>query len=76
MILQAIAEYVKSKERIEESALLQHFRLTKEGLSPMISILLQRGKLHKSIHQRGNKLSEQIFYSYSDQLKIPMVSVL
>ncbi|WP_169337496.1 FeoC-like transcriptional regulator, partial [Psychromonas hadalis] len=56
MILQAITDYVKSQGRIEESVLLQHFRLTEEGLSPMMSILLQCGKLHKSVHQRGDKL--------------------
>ena len=76
MILQSINDYIKNVERVGEDKLLAHFHLTREGLDPMISVLLKRGNIHKSVVQRGKNLPAQIFYSWSDTLLIPTVSVV
>ncbi|MCG6200909.1 FeoC-like transcriptional regulator [Psychromonas antarctica] len=76
MILQAISDYVKQAGRIEEKKLLKHFHLSSEGLMPMMAVLLKRGKIHKTINQRGDKLPPEIYYSWTETVQIPAVSVV
>ena len=76
MILQSINDYIKNAGRVEEEKLLKHFHLRREGLSPMMAVLLKRGKISKVIVQRGPGLPEQIFYSWSDTSLIPSISIV
>ncbi len=56
MILQAITEYVHAEGRVAEQKLLKHFYLSREGLDPMMAVLLKRGKIQKTINRRGHRL--------------------
>lgn len=76
MILSAISEYVKKAGRIEEKQLLKEFHLRKEGLSPMMAVLLKRGKIQKTIKLRGEKLDPEIYYTWSEKQQIPTVTVI
>ena len=76
MILQSIYEYVKKSERIEESALLTHFHLRKEGLDTLIEPLLKRSKVHKTVHQRGENLTPIIYYSCPAKQQIPSITIV
>ena len=76
MILQAIADYVKQAGRIEEKKLLKHFHLSSEGLEPMMAVLLKRGRIQKTIHQRGAKLAAEIYYSWAETAQIPTLTVV
>lgn len=76
MILQAIADYVKQAGRIEEKKLLNHFHLSSEGLAPMMAVLLKRGRIQKTINQRGAKLPPDIYYSWSETAQIPTLTVI
>jgi hypothetical protein len=76
MILQEISAYVKEAGRIEEKKLLKHFRLSSEGLAPMMSVLLKRGKIQKTIILRGEKLSPEIYYSWTETAQIPTLTVI
>jgi hypothetical protein len=76
MILQAITEYVQTKGRVEEQKLLKHFHLSREGLDPMMAVLLKRGKIHKTINRRGNSLPPEIYYSWTEAAQIPTLTVV
>jgi len=76
MILQKISDYVKQAGRIEEKKLLSHFNLSREGLAPMMAVLLKRGKIQKTVNQRGEKLPPEIFYSWCAIAQIPTVTVV
>jgi len=76
MILSAISEYVKNAGRIEEKQLLKHFHLRKEGLAPMMAVLLKRGKIQKTINKRGQRLKPEIYYSCSKKQQIPILTVV
>jgi hypothetical protein len=76
MILQEISDYVKEAGRIEEKKLLKHFHLSSEGLEPMMSVLLKRGKIQKTIIQRGERLPPEIFYSWTETAQIPTLTVI
>lgn len=76
MILSAISEYVKNAGRVEEKQLLKHFHIRTEGLSPMMAVLLKRGKIQKTINKRGEKLNPEIYYSWSEKQQIPMLTVV
>jgi len=76
MILQEISDYVEDAGRIEEKKLLAHFHLCSEGLEPMMAVLLKRGKIQKTINQRGNRLPPKIYYSWTDTAQIPTLTVI
>jgi hypothetical protein len=76
MILQEISDYVKEAGRIEENKLLKHFHLSSEGLEPMMSVLLKRGKIQKTINQRGGRLPPEIYYSWAENAQIPTLTVI
>jgi hypothetical protein len=76
MILQEISDYVKKAGRIEEKTLLKHFHLSRDGLAPMMSVLLKRGKIQKTIIQRGKSLPPDIFYSWTNTAQIPTLTVI
>lgn len=76
MILLAMSEYVQNAGRVEEKQLLKHFHLRAEGLAPMMAVLLQRGKIHKTINQRGEKLDPEIYYTCSKKQQIPILTVV
>ena len=76
MILQDIAHFIKISKRIEESVLLKHFHLSESSLAPMIAVLLKRGKIHKTVNQRGKNLSPVVYYSYHETASIPVMSLL
>jgi hypothetical protein len=76
MILQEIQQYIIDAKRVEEGVLLKHFHLSREGIAPMMTILLQRGKIHKTVSQRGKKLAPLVYYSYHHVASIPMMTVL
>ena len=76
MILQSIYEYVQKSRRIEESALLTHFHLRKEGLDTLIAPLLKRSKIHKTVHQRGENLTPIIYYSCPSKQQIPSITIV
>lgn len=76
MILQDISVYIKEGGRVKENKLLKHFHLSQEGLDPMMSVLLKRGKIHKTINQRGEKLSPKIYYSWTETAQIPTLIVI
>lgn len=76
MILQDITNYIKEQGRTSEIKLLKHFHLTSEGLEPMMSVLLKRGKIHKTINQRGSQLPPEIYYSWTDTAQIPTLTVI
>ena len=76
MILQDISRFIEISKRVEESVLLKHFHLTQSSLDPMIAVLLKRGKIHKTVNQRGKNLSPVVYYSYHETATIPVMSVL
>jgi len=76
MILQEISDYVEVAGRIEENKLLAHFHLCREGLEPMMAVLLKRGKIQKTINQRGKLLPPKIYYSWTDTAQIPTLTVI
>lgn len=76
MILLDISNYIEEQGRIEEVKLLKQFHLTSEGLEPMMAVLLKRGKIHKTINQRGNRLSPEVFYSWTETAQIPTLTVI
>jgi len=76
MILSAISEYVENAGRIEEQQLLKHFHLSREGLSPMMAVLLKRAKIQKTLNKRGETLPAKIYYSWSEKQQIPMMTVV
>jgi len=76
MILQSILEYVSQQGRIEESALLTHFHLRQEGLAPMIGVLVNLGKIQKTVHQRGGQLAPLVYYSCPLSKQIPAITIV
>ena len=76
MILQDISDFIKMKQCVDESALLKHFHLTESSLAPMIAILLKRGKIQKTINNRGKNLPAITRYSYHDTASIPVMTML
>ncbi|WP_354624945.1 FeoC-like transcriptional regulator [Psychromonas sp. MME2] len=76
MILQSLNDYIKAAKRVDEAVLLKHFRLTQEGLAPMMAVLLKRGYIQKTINQRGAKLTPIIYYSYVQVAQIPTLTVI
>ena len=76
MILQSIYEYVSEAGRVEESTLLTHFHLQQEGLNALMAPLLKRGKIQKTLHQRGEKLSPAIYYSCPSATQIPSMTII
>ncbi|AGH80659.1 hypothetical protein PCNPT3_03585 [Psychromonas sp. CNPT3] len=76
MILESIKQYVQQRERVSEACLLTHFHLSAQGLAPMMQVLLQRGKLYKTIHLQGDAGIQTIFYDYSPKKQIPIITTL
>lgn len=76
MILQSIYEYVEKLGRVEESTLLTHFHLRQEGLNALMAPLLKRGKIQKTLHQRGTKLDPIIYYSCPAKTQIPSLTII
>jgi hypothetical protein len=76
MILQLIFDYILQIGRIEESVLLRHFHLRQTGLNALISPLLRRGKIQKTVHQRGGALMPIIYYTCSSRDQIPSISIV
>ena len=76
MILQSIYNYVLEAGRVEESALLAHFHLRKEGLDTLLLPLLKRSKLHKTVHQRGANIAPIIYYSCPAKHQIASISIV
>ena len=58
------------------SKLLKHFHLSSEGLDPMMAVLLKRGKIQKTINQRGKRLPPEIYYSWTETAQIPTLTVV
>lgn len=76
MVLQRLSTYIKTQQRVEESALLKAFHLKANGLAPMIEILIRNGHVQKTINDRGNTLPAQVFYTWQDRKVIPMTTML
>lgn len=76
MILQDIARFIEISKRVEEGVLLKHFHLNSSSLAPMIAVLLKRGKIHKTINQRGKNLPPVVYYSYHETPSIPIMGVI
>lgn len=76
MILQRLSTYIKKLQRVEESQLLKAFRLNKNGLAPMIEILIRTGHVQKTVNRRGDTLSAQVFYSWQEHKLIPMTTII
>ena len=76
MILHSIKEYVMQAGRVEESVLLQHFHLGEAGLGALMAPLLKRGKIQKTVHQRGTKLAPVIYYSCPSKAQIPSLTIV
>lgn len=76
MILKRLSDYIETQQRVEEGTLLKHFRLQRNGLAPMIEILIRAGHIQKTINQRGDKLPPQVFYSWHKQQVIPITTLL
>lgn len=76
MILQSINDFIKEAGRVDETKLLNHFHLSGEGLAPMMAVLLKRGKIQKTVNQRGDKLPPVIYYSWSSTPQIPTLTVI
>lgn len=76
MILKSIYEYVLEAGRVEESTLLKHFHLRQEGLNALMAPLLKRGKIQKTLHQRGAKLAPLTYYSCPSTTQIPSMTII
>lgn len=76
MILQSLSDYVKQQGRVEEKMLLKHFHLSHDAIEPMMAVLLKRGKIQKTINQRGPKLAVEIYYSWHESAQIPTLTVI
>lgn len=76
MILQSILDYVLQAGRVEESTLLTYFHLRREGLAPMMAVLVKSGKIQKTVHQRGEHLSALIYYSCPAKIQIPTITIV
>jgi hypothetical protein len=76
MILQSIFDYISDAGRVEESILLRHFHLRQEGLDALMAPLLKRGRIQKTLHQRGLKLTPIIYYNCPSKTQIPLISIV
>ena len=75
MILQDIAHFIEISKRIEESVLLKHFHLTQSSLAPMISVLLKRGNIQKTVNTCGKNLAVRTYYSFYQKARIPVTTI-
>ncbi|MCK5818638.1 MAG: hypothetical protein KAH18_05165 [Psychromonas sp.] len=75
MILQEIAHYIKEEVRVEEGLLLKHFHLTQSSLAPMISVLLKRGNIQKTVNTCGKNLAVRTYYSFYQKARIPVTTI-
>ena len=76
MILKRLSEYIQIQQRVEEGVLLKKFRLSSNGLTPFIEVLIRSGHVQKTINNRGDKLAAQVFYSWSHLKVIPTITVI
>jgi len=76
MILQQIVYFIKTRDRVEEGVLLKHFHLTHSSLAPMISVILKRGNIQKTVNARGDNLPASIYYSYHRKATIPLMTMI
>ena len=76
MILKRLSNFIETRHRVDERALLKEFKLHKNGLAPMIEILIRSGHVQKTVNKRGENLPAQIFYSWYKTKVIPMTTVL
>jgi hypothetical protein len=76
MILQELTHFIKEADRVEEGVLLKHFHLTQSSLTPMISVLLKRGNIQKTVNARGDNLPASIYYSYHNKASIPVMTMI
>ncbi|MCP4320675.1 MAG: hypothetical protein GY951_11690 [Psychromonas sp.] len=76
MILKSITDYVLQAGRVEEPTLLTHFHLRKEGLDALMAPLLKRGKIQKTLHQRGEQLPPIVYYSCPAKTQIPSITIV
>ncbi|WP_181817759.1 MULTISPECIES: FeoC-like transcriptional regulator [unclassified Psychromonas] len=76
MILKRLSNYIETHQYVAESRLLSTFHISREGVAPMLAVLMQRGHIKKIVNTRGDRLSAQIFYSWQKDKMIPLVSVV
>ena len=76
MILQELAHFIKEADRVEEGVLLKHFHLTESSLAPMISVLLKRGNIQKTVNARGDNLPASIYYSYHQKARLSVRTII
>lgn len=76
MILKRLSEYIQTQQRVEEGVLLRKFRLSSNGLAPLIEVLIRSGNVQKTVNNRGDKLVAQVFYSWRSLKVIPMITVI
>jgi len=76
MILKRLSSYIEMHQYVEESRLLTAFHISREGIAPMLAILMKQGHVQKIVNSRGNKLKAQVFYSWQKNKVIPLVTFL
>ena len=76
MILKRLSEYIQTQQRVEEGVLLRKFRLSSNGLDPLIEVLIRSGNIQKTVNNRGDKLAAQVFYSWRSLKVIPIITVI
>ncbi|MDN2663646.1 FeoC-like transcriptional regulator [Psychromonas sp. 14N.309.X.WAT.B.A12] len=74
MILKRLSNYIETHQYVAESRLLTTFHISREGVAPMLAILMKRGHIQKIVNSRGDKLSAQIFYTWQKDKVIPLVT--
>ena len=74
MILKQLSNYIETHQYVAESCLLTSFHISREGIAPMLAVLMKRGHIQKIVNSRGGKLKAQVFYTWHKDKVIPMVT--
>lgn len=75
MILKNLSSYIQEQGRVSENTLLKKFRLSPNGLAPMIQVLINRGHIQKTVDISGGKVNASTFYSWHTATLIPMTTL-
>ena len=68
--------YIKTHQYVAENALLSAFHISREGIAPMLAVLIRHGHVQKIVNGRGDKLSAQVFYTWQENKVIPILTIL
>ena len=80
MILQKLKLEIQQAGRISQRQLCRRYRISPEGLDAMLSLLIKRGHVHKSMSEKASQScgcgkENEVWYSWHDVAQIPTVEI-